>query len=128
MGNYSNGALFGAYCLSALFFGNMIVAVLGVKWSLVVGLFQYCLYLLMYLLATFIHDHQIGNMLVITGAAVGGIASGYLWTAQGAYFMQCSVQYAAYSGKSQEYATGVCVSPLSAAPPPLSKQKVYHCV
>jgi hypothetical protein len=107
IGNYSTGILFGAYCISALFFGNIIVSTLGLKMSLVCGLGQYCVYLSMYLAAFFIgKTHPLAKGLILCGAGVGGIASGYLWTAQGAYFTACAKRYALLTGKSQEEANG----------------------
>jgi hypothetical protein len=115
VGNYSNATLYGTYCISGLFIGNIVVSVLGLKLSLVCGVAQYCVYLLMYLSAFFIgKDSPIANGFVLTGAAIGGLGSGYLWTAQGAYFQQCAKRYAHFSGKTNEAATGELSSLFSA--------------
>jgi len=106
IGNYSNGTLFGAYCLCALFFGNVVVTYLGYKKALTVGMIQYCIYLCMYMVATFIGPGTVTKGIVLLGAAVGGTASGYLWTAQGAYFGQSAERYARFSGITKEAATG----------------------
>lgn len=105
IGNYSNGTLFGSYCLCALFFGNVIVTYLGYKKALVMGMCQYCVYLCMYMIATFIGTNPTTKGIVLMGAAVGGTASGYLWTAQGAYFGQSAKRYAVYSGMNEKDAT-----------------------
>jgi hypothetical protein len=107
IGNESTGVLFGAYCISALFFGNIIVGLLGLKMSLICGVMQYVIYLSMYLLAYFLEDHKsLANSLVLMGAGIGGVASGYLWTAQGAYFQQCAKKYAKLTGATAEDVTG----------------------
>jgi hypothetical protein len=107
IGNYSNGVLFGSYCITALFFGNVIITWLGLRRSLICGLSQYCVYLMMYLLAFFIgKTHFLSKVLIILGAATGGVASGYQWLAQGAYFQQTAKRYAKCLGKTEEEANG----------------------
>lgn len=106
IGNYSNGTLFGAYCLCALFFGNVIVTALGFKKALICGMAQYCIYLTMYMVAALVGSTPFTKGLVLLGAVVGGTASGYLWTAQGAYFSKSAERYAAFKGISKEAATG----------------------
>lgn len=106
VGNYSTGTLFGTYCLTALFFGAGIIKVLGLKRSLVAGLFQYMCYNVMFVIASF-GGNSSYNFLIVIGAAVGGVASGYLWVAQGSYFTECAKRYAALtlppaSGKGEE--------------------------
>jgi hypothetical protein len=61
----------------------------------------------MYLSAFFIgKGNPVANGFVLTGAAIGGIGSGYLWTAQGAYFQQCARRYALFSGREEGQVTG----------------------
>lgn len=93
VGNYSTGTLFGTYCLTALFFGAGIIKVLGLKRSLVAGLSQYMCYNIMFVIASF-GGNSSYNFLIVIGAAVGGVASGYLWVAQGGYFTECAKRYA----------------------------------
>jgi hypothetical protein len=103
IGTFSNGILYGGYCVSALLFANLIVSSFGLKKSLVAGVAQYCIYLSMYLLAMVIGpDQLVSECLVLVGAAVGGVAAGYLWVAQGGYFSLCAKRYARFTGKSLE--------------------------
>jgi hypothetical protein len=111
MGNASNGVLYATYCISALFFSKVIVNSLGLKTSLIAGVVQYCLYLLCYTLAIIIGDGQeSAHLFIIVGAGMGGIAAGYFWVAEGAYFTLSAKQYAVAMGISEKEATGLLSS------------------
>jgi MFS family permease len=90
-GNMSTGTLFGAYCLTAIFFANPILSAMSSKRCLVAGTAQYVVYLLTYVLAQITG----AGFLTVIGAAVGGVASGYLWVAKGSYFTETTKRYAA---------------------------------
>jgi hypothetical protein len=103
-GNTSTGTLFGAYCFTAIFFANPILSAMSSKRCLCAGTAQYVVYLLTYVIA------QVSGVgwLVVVGAAVGGVASGYLWVAKGSYFTETTKRYAALTltpGATEEEGT-----------------------
>lgn len=129
VGNTGTGVLYSAYCLSALFLAPMVTGLFGMKRILVIGLVQYCVYLLAYVLADFVFgvgktcpdvvtNSTIGSdcvpittptaslVSVILGAFIGGLGSGYLWPAQGAYFAASATKYAELTGESKEQVNG----------------------
>lgn len=122
IGLTGTGVLFGAYCISALLFAPLILAVFGQKKCLVAGLCQYCIYLLVYLLAELFGTGKTcpaipgdcvpvatpiaSVVLVVCGCFVGGFGSGYLWPAQGAYFTGSAKEYARLAGIPETEATG----------------------
>jgi MFS family permease len=113
VGHNSNGILTAAYSLSALFLGNVVMLFFGLKGAMVAGLAQYCVYLLAFLLARFIPGVA-DEFLVYPGAAIGGIASGYVWPAQGAYFSASCSMYAVATGRPDTEITGYFASVFAA--------------
>jgi hypothetical protein len=105
VGHNGNGILTAAYALSALFVGNVVILFLGVKGTLVAGLAQYGVYLVTILIARYMPGVHSGYF-VYPGAAIGGIASGYVWPAQGAYFSASCSLYAASTGRPEVEITG----------------------
>jgi MFS family permease len=83
-GNMSNGALYATYCFSALFLSGAVMAVLGTKRTLICGLVQYTIYVMTFFVAAEINS----GFLIILGAAFSGFGGGYLWVAQGVYFIE----------------------------------------
>lgn len=122
VGLKGTGVLYGAYCFSALFLAPLILAVFGNKKCLVGGLTQYCVYLMAYLVAELIGTGKTCSptdttcvpvdtpsasiAVVLVGSFIGGLGSGYLWPAQGAYFAASSKKYAELAGITEEAATG----------------------
>jgi hypothetical protein len=106
IGTYSTGVMYGSYMLTALFVSNVILAWLGTKWSLVLGLAVYTVYLLAFLLAT-LYPGPLGDILIITGAAVGGCGSGFMWIAQGTHFVRSANAYAVANNRAPEDVTGL---------------------
>lgn len=103
LGDYSNGILYGAYCLSALFLGAPIIDCLGIKRALVCGLSLYCIYQSFFLVAALSDGESTANgnggrsaldSLILAGAALGGTASGFLWPSQGSFFSISARRYA----------------------------------
>ena len=91
LGNTTLFILYAFYTLSAAFLSNGLVARAGAKRTLVLSLGAYCVYVASYAVAFFTPM----NRIVIGGAAVGGVAAGCLWPAQGVFF--------ARSGTLQNY-------------------------
>jgi hypothetical protein len=54
----------------------------------------YCIYVACFLIATTSKQQQQQRLAALTGAAIGGVGGGFLWTAQGAYFTQVANIYA----------------------------------
>eukprot|EP00301_Raphidiophrys_heterophryoidea_P001390 c10673_g1_i1.p1 GENE.c10673_g1_i1~~c10673_g1_i1.p1 ORF type:complete len:464 (+),score=103.20 c10673_g1_i1:69-1394(+) len=101
LGSYSLGALYGMYTFVALFFSNVIVDTTGYKWGLVSGLGVYCVYVV----SCLIYKYTSSEPIVIGGSAIGGIAAGFLWTAQGGYFNLMCTLYAKSTGQAREAVT-----------------------
>jgi hypothetical protein len=99
-GSYGSGALYVSYTFSSLFLGPAIVHRVKNKYTMISGLALYTLYILAYPFAAI--DDRFALPLVLTGGFAGGIAAGFIWTAQGAYFAQTSRLYAKLSGIPQE--------------------------
>ena len=77
IGVYSVGVLYAFYVMSAMCLGPLMQALFGLKKCLVLGLVQYCVYLLVYLVAELIGPgHTAANAVVLVGSAIGGIGRG----------------------------------------------------
>ena len=79
-----SGVLFGSYTASALLLAVPIVRALGARNSASGALFVQGAYVVAYFIAGM--DPLSALPICIVGSALGGLASGCLWTAQGAYF------------------------------------------
>lgn len=83
------------YTASALLGATYIVKRAGARNALWLGMSLYCAYVACFYLATLLptgSDNQ--RLLAWTGAAIGGVGAGFLWTAQGAYFGQAAEEHA----------------------------------
>lgn len=60
-----------------------------------VGMGLYCLYVACFWIATISEAQRI--LAAYTGAAIGGIGAGFLWTAQGAYFGQAAEEHSRFA-------------------------------
>jgi hypothetical protein len=103
LGGYSSGILYLFYTMTALLVAPAVVQRLGAKGSLQGGLLLYCLYVGSYALALFAPAYRWPAVLV--GAALGGLAAGWLWTAQGGYFAASAALYAHVLQVAPEAAT-----------------------
>eukprot|EP01061_Rhynchopus_euleeides_P027404 TRINITY_DN44572_c0_g1_i1.p1 TRINITY_DN44572_c0_g1~~TRINITY_DN44572_c0_g1_i1.p1 ORF type:complete len:530 (+),score=218.15 TRINITY_DN44572_c0_g1_i1:88-1590(+) len=97
LGSYSLGLLYLFYTLTALLASTSIVDELGHKWGLVAGCGVYTAYVAGNLLGVLTHDTA-RWVIVIMSAALGGIAAGFLWTAQGGYFAAAAKLYGKQKG------------------------------
>jgi MFS family permease len=95
-GAWQSGILYMTYTASALLGATYIVKQLGARNSLFLGMLLYCFYVACFWVATlFSDDNIIGERVAAyTGAAIGGIGAGFLWTAQGAYFGKAAEDHA----------------------------------
>mmetsp|Transcript_15908 Transcript_15908/g.60607 ORF Transcript_15908/g.60607 Transcript_15908/m.60607 type:complete len:460 (+) Transcript_15908:372-1751(+) len=103
LGSYQLGTLYLFYTMTALTVSTAIVNRLGQKGALVGGLLLYCVYVVSFLIAR--EAPPLRWPVALFGAVTGGIAAGFLWTAQGGYFTTCATAYAYASGSSTEAAT-----------------------
>ena len=91
-GAWQNGILYICYCLSAVLGSTYAVKRAGARNTLLFGMGLYCFYVLFFFLATISVSYQ--RLAAWTGAGIGGIGAGFLWTAQGSYFGKASEQHA----------------------------------
>eukprot|EP01064_Diplonema_japonicum_P030709 TRINITY_DN5292_c3_g1_i1.p1 TRINITY_DN5292_c3_g1~~TRINITY_DN5292_c3_g1_i1.p1 ORF type:complete len:509 (+),score=136.17 TRINITY_DN5292_c3_g1_i1:55-1581(+) len=97
LGDFSLGTLYIFYTLTALLGSTVIVERLKHKWALVMGCAVYSLYVGGMFLGVLTHDAT-RWVVVLVGSAFGGIAAGFLWTAQGGYFANAAKIHARYNG------------------------------
>jgi MFS family permease len=84
--------LFLTYTASGLLGATYIVKRLGARDSLIAGMALFIAYVGCFFFATKFHDQA--RPIALTGAAIGGVGAGFLWTAQGAYFGRASEEHA----------------------------------
>lgn len=99
LGNAQTATLYGFYTLTALFAANIIVSATGYKWGIVLGLSTYVLYV-----GSFIIADQVPSVkepAAYIGGTLGGVAAGFLWSAQGPYFAKNAELYAEAAGKDK---------------------------
>eukprot|EP01064_Diplonema_japonicum_P032127 TRINITY_DN5974_c3_g1_i1.p1 TRINITY_DN5974_c3_g1~~TRINITY_DN5974_c3_g1_i1.p1 ORF type:complete len:514 (+),score=78.05 TRINITY_DN5974_c3_g1_i1:101-1543(+) len=107
-GDWALGVLYALYTLSAVCCGTLVVAKVGYKQALLWG----CLLDSMFVAGLFtglvVGKGTTTSWIVsLTGAGMGGLASGFLWTAQGGYFTASAKLYSEESNRSLEDTTSV---------------------
>jgi MFS family permease len=105
LGNVQSGVLYLSYTLSALIGATYIVKVLGARSSMIAGMWIYCVYVGCFVLAAAIPKGK--EIAAILGALIGGVGGGFLWTAQGSYFVRASEEYSRAKGVSFQDATSL---------------------
>jgi hypothetical protein len=95
LGGYGSGALYVCYALTAFLFAKPVVAMIGPKNGLLLGVGGYCVYVLGFLLA--IVWPAVRWPVFLLACIIGGTAGGFLWTAQGRYFARNAKLYADYA-------------------------------
>jgi len=88
LGATSTGILFLSYAISALVGSTWLTNRFGPKWSVFLSLMVLVIYVGAFLIAAFAEAAAWPASII--GGFVGGIASAWLWTAQGAYFARIS--------------------------------------
>jgi hypothetical protein len=96
LGSYSLGTLYSLYTVAAMFLSVPLLSALGTKAALVVGQVLYAVYVGSYLLGREIHDSETRWIVVLFGAAIGGVAAGIVWPAQQGYFTKCAATHAGH--------------------------------
>jgi len=96
MGSVTNGCLYVSYAVVAFVAAKALVATVGPKQSLLLGVMGYCVYVFSFLLAVLLLEEvpALSWALATVGAIAGGAAGGLLWTAQGRYFARNATLYA----------------------------------
>lgn len=84
LGSYSGFVLYAFYTLTALLLSKPFLQVNGPKMGVFCGLCGMLCYVTSFLLALMFPNAA--SPIFLTGAAVGGIGAGILWTSQGAYY------------------------------------------
>ena len=97
-GSYQSGALYVTYALTALLAASPITSHLGSRIALIIGSFTYCIYVVSLPLALLAKDPDSESTIAILGGGIGGIAAGFLWSAQGSYFAASAQLYAQTGG------------------------------
>ena len=98
LGNLQNALLYLFYTLTALLASKSIVGYTGAKGGILLGLGMYICYVGSFILAD--SCPSIKRPAAITGGCLGGVAAGFLWTAQFAYFGENADLYAEVSCQS----------------------------
>ena len=101
-GSFMNGALYIMYAATALVAASAIVSRLGSRGAVIVGSAVYCVYILSFPLALLASSEAAQSAIAILGGGIGGIAAGFLWSAQGAYFAASARLYAEASSTTVE--------------------------
>lgn len=106
MGGWQSGILYLTYTLSALLGATYIVKSFGARNSLILGMGLYISYVGCFVVAMHQVDEPHSQRLTAyTGAALGGIGAGFLWTAQGAYFSQSAEEHASIQEEEDRSST-----------------------
>lgn len=96
VGAWQSGVLYLSYTLSAVMGATYVVKRLGSRNAIILGMTLFCMYVGAFLIATVWPSTL--KVAALTGAAIGGVGSGLLWTAQGVYFSQSAEEYSLKSG------------------------------
>jgi len=96
LGNTQTALLYTFYTITALFGASVIVTATGYKWGIVGGLMTYVIYVASFIVADKVPS--VKTPAAYIGGSMGGIAAGFLWSAQGPYFAQNARLYAEAEG------------------------------
>lgn len=105
VGAWQSGVLFLSYTSSSLLGATYVVKKLGSRNAMVAGMAIVCFYVGCFWVAT--NWVSIQTTAALVGATLGGIGSGFLWTAQGAYFTQAAAEFAKLTGRGNDEATSL---------------------
>jgi hypothetical protein len=111
LGSYGVGVLYAGFTVSALLFAPAVVRTLGPRRAMVLSLSLYCAYV-----GSFIGglalvrargtDDELTWAVVLSGAVVGGVGAGWMWTAQGAYFTAAARAFAVAAAAAADGGAG----------------------
>ena len=103
VGSVAGATLYICYTASALILAKPIVASVGPKLGVTIGLMSLLVYVLCFYLAILIRP--LSSIVFISGASIGGIGAGVLWTAQGSYYSSNASLYAQQENQSMSSTT-----------------------
>eukprot|EP01062_Namystynia_karyoxenos_P058612 TRINITY_DN50130_c0_g1_i1.p1 TRINITY_DN50130_c0_g1~~TRINITY_DN50130_c0_g1_i1.p1 ORF type:complete len:508 (+),score=140.52 TRINITY_DN50130_c0_g1_i1:96-1526(+) len=106
LGSYSLGTLYALYTVAAMLLSVPLLDKLGTKMALCTGMMLYAVYVASYLIGRQTHD-AVRWAVVLTGAAVGGVAAGIVWPAQQGYFTKCAEKHAMLLGHEKSQSTSL---------------------
>lgn len=98
VGSIAGATLYICYTASALVLAKPIVASVGPKLGVTIGLMSLLVYVFCFYLAILIRP--LSSFVFIAGASIGGIGAGVLWTAQGSYYFSNANLYAQQENQS----------------------------
>ena len=102
IGSDAGFALYIVYTFSALLLAKPAVRTIGPKYGVAFGLCCLLLYVGAFLLALMMPAQAFG--VFVSGAAIGGVGAGVLWTSQGEYFSVNAIKFAKASNVSKSIA------------------------
>ena len=103
VGAWQSGLLYLTYTGSALFGATYVVKRLGARNAIMFGMLLYCFYVGAFWLGTTVPAHA--RLAALTGASIGGVGAGFIWTAQGSFFAQAAEEHASASGHATSVST-----------------------
>lgn len=103
LGSWQSSTLYFSYTFSALFGATFLVKSMGPKKATAFGMGLYCIYVGCFVFAIMYPRYK--SVSALSGALIGGVGGGCLWTAQGSYFARASENYATAKGLKVEDAT-----------------------
>ena len=101
VGAWQSGILYLTYTGSALFGATFFVKRLGPRDALILGMIFYCFYVGAFWWAAGAY----AKFAALTGAAIGGVGAGFLWTAQGSFFARSAEEHARALGQPSTVST-----------------------
>jgi Ion channel regulatory protein UNC-93 len=97
IGAWQSGILYLCYTLSAVLGASLVVTKCGARNGMILGMLLYSIYVASFLVVELSPSSQ--QEIALIGAIFGGVGSGLLWLAQGAYFTEVSQRYAYSTAK-----------------------------
>jgi MFS family permease len=109
VGAWQSGLLYLSYTGTALLGATYVVKRLGARNALAAGMGAYVFYVAAFWIATVLQDEQemMIRIVALTGAAIGGVGAGFLWTAQGSYFACAAEEHAQLLGQPKTESTAM---------------------
>eukprot|EP01062_Namystynia_karyoxenos_P053364 TRINITY_DN4319_c0_g1_i1.p1 TRINITY_DN4319_c0_g1~~TRINITY_DN4319_c0_g1_i1.p1 ORF type:complete len:556 (+),score=155.17 TRINITY_DN4319_c0_g1_i1:69-1670(+) len=104
LGSYSLGTLYTLYTLAAMLVVAPLLDRMETRGCLMLGLGLNTVYVASYLVGRET-DGAARWAVVLFGAAIGGVAAGIIWPAQGAHFARCAERYSGLRGEDSRIGT-----------------------
>ena len=85
-GTYQSGTLFLLYAITAMIFSSGLIETFGARRTLIAAAALYTVYVLSFPFVLVVSSPTLEIVVALSGGAIGGVAAGILWPAQGVYF------------------------------------------